>query len=242
MTAVELLSNLKTGSKENPSRTELASFWDRALARIIDTLIFFILVTISSVCISFLLARLDSKGNMSYLETSFVVGQEIIDKSSASQNFNEFFNTLNKVTENYEKCELSNLPKSVCEQGKRYQVLLTFWQTITSLILFILYFVYIPVSRFGVTPGKKIINLKIISDLSDKSDLSFYQMFTREIFWILSIVVQIFSLWMSVLGIVYILLLFLFLVSSFKVFFSKSRTAMHDDLAKTKVIKLKSNY
>ncbi len=211
-------------SLKNDEETSYASLSSRILAKIIDLFIVFLLTLSIAIPLNGIVAAVkvnDFRIYINYISQNPI--SLIQSRDQAINNDNFLFSCKN--TEDLEKCKIA----------------LQYAKNQTAIVIGILIFVYILYfslltnSKIETTLGKFLLKIRVVS--SNLGRPSLIQAITREVLMILIFVVTLFSVYYPSIRIVGEVLELLVFASIAKVVFSKDKTAIHDNLAYTKVIK-----
>ncbi len=211
-------------SLKNDEETSYASLSSRILAKIIDLFIVFLLTLSIAIPLNGIVAAVkvnDFRIYINYISQNPISLIQARDQAINNDNF--LFSCKN--TEDPEKCKIA----------------LQYAKNQTAIVIGILIFVYILYfslltnSKIETTLGKFLLKIRVVS--SNLGRPSLIQAITREVLMILIFVVTLFSVYYPSIRIVGEVLELLVFASIAKVVFSKDKTAIHDNLAYTKVIK-----
>ncbi len=211
-------------SLENNEETSYASLFSRVLAKIIDLFIVFLLTLSIAIPVNAIIAVIkvdDFRVYVDYVSQSRIDLNHLREQTVDDDDF--LFSC--KTTEEPEKC----------------QIALQYAKNQTAIVIGILIFIYILYfglltnSKIRTTFGKYLLKIRVVSSNLKKPSL--VQAITREVFIILIFVVTLFSIYYPNIRIIGGVLELMIFASLAKMVFSKDKTAIHDNLAYTKVIK-----
>jgi uncharacterized RDD family membrane protein YckC len=223
---------------------EYVGFLYRFGARIIDTIIYFILF----LALLFLIVDpiITSQANFTpeefqnyqgvyldrvtdYVDNSNTQSDELLGQTIKGFDCNELF-----------KNESDNA--ALCEKVNRVNYITIVSISVIAFILGIIYFILPSFTKWQGTIGKKLLKLKIVNVRMRK--ISILQAFARESFWLISGLITILLVIYpgTFFANLYLISLILIVSDSLKVLFSNKKQTIHDNIADTYVVKTKEEF
>lgn len=195
----------------------------RTLARAIDFVVLSLLALIVGLGASLILAVFRAEDFQAYLNWTIREGGSTLNfRDLAARDSDNLFNC--RAEENFEECKKAES--------------FSMSQTVLIIGIFVslqcLYFGLLTSSKFQATLGKYLLRLKVVDNSFKRPN--WWQGLTREILFVFVFLTSGLSLYWPQIQFVGVVLEFVLLAGFVKIVFSHDKTALHDNLAYTKVV------
>lgn len=206
-----------------------AGLWKRFLARLVDFVVVLLITLAIGTFFSFLMAVLKPHEFQAYLEYATNYSWDQLR-----------WNTINSDSQ-YQPgsvfdCRNAQDPQK-CLVAEGFIIDQTVAVLVIFVILQVLYFGVLTSSRFQATLGKLLFRLKVVNADSDPPSL--LQSATREVIFVLFFLSLSLGIYLTQLQLASGVLEIVLLIDSIKIIVSRKKTALHDDLAYTRVVAIR---
>ncbi len=205
------------------SPTKYAGFTRRLAARIIDWFVVLIVAFVIGLPSSLIFASFRAEDFQAYTDWTLFNQDSLLSWESLAEN----------ESDNFFNCQSAD-DEASCLRAESFAI----DQAALILGIFILiqavYFTLLTSSKFQATLGKRLLKVKVVDGIFERP--SWWQALTREIIFLIFFLSLLLGLYQQNMQLVGVFLELTILASCLKIVFSSDKTAIHDNLAFTKVI------